>query len=274
MQETTQLPPTRLHHATLSNLQPNCSYLVSVTARSQLVDDEANPGALQSVSLTARTEWEAGAPWAVRASNIGPDFVGITWRHAGLASAPRVSHFRLHFNATGKGHEGIKVDGRMRFKTFVSLGPSPPFSLFFCSGLLPSSEYQVSVAACGAGGCSGTGGLTLWTAPYAPQDLAVSSISSSPTHGISMTLQWNAPCARSADGSPTRLDRKGKAAPQCLSALASPLDILYLVSYRRIVTGSAFGAWSSEELSDGSGATRTKTLGGELDLSWLEDDDG
>ena len=79
-----------------------------------------------------------------------------------------------------------------------------------------------------------------------------------------MTLHWNAPCARSADGSPTRLDRKGKAAPQCLSALASPLDMLYLVSYRRIVTDSAFGAWSSEEWSDGGGTTRTKTLGGEL----------
>jgi hypothetical protein len=265
VQETTQLPATRLHHATLSNLQPNCSYLVSVTARSLLVDDGANSGALQSVNLTARTEKEAGAPWAVRALNIGPDFVGITWRHAELASAPRVSHFRLHFNATGKGHGGMKVEGRMRFKTFVSLGPSPPAAGgFVCSGMLPSSEYEVSVAACGAGGCSGTAGLTLWTAPYAPQDLAVSSISSSPTQGISMTLHWNPPCARSADGSPTRLDRKGKAAPQCLSALTSPLDMLYLVSYRRIVTGSAFGAWSSEEWSDGGGVTRTKTLGGEL----------
>jgi hypothetical protein len=67
VQETTQLPATRLHHATLSNLQPNCSYLVSVTARSLLVDDGANSGALQSVNLTARTEKEAGAPWAVRA---------------------------------------------------------------------------------------------------------------------------------------------------------------------------------------------------------------
>jgi len=257
--ETTTLPATRLHHATVGNLLPNSSYLVSVTARSLLVHDAPTRAAMLPANVTASTQAAPGGPWAVRALKIGPDFVAMTWLHAALASAPAVTHFRLHFNATGKGHGGMNVAGRKVYKTFVSLGPSAPGAGgLVCSGLLSSSEYVVSVAACGRGGCRHAAALTIWTAPYAPQGLAVSTLSDS---AFSISLHWNAPCARSADGNPARPDPKGKAAPVCASGLATPLDVRYRVSYRTIVTDTeSRSEWSEEAASDNGGAATTKTL--------------
>ena len=59
---------------------------------------------------------------------------------------------------------------------------------------MPSTQYLVSVAASGLGGCSEYHSRSFWTAPYSPLAFSVKTISNTPPD-ISVTLQWKAPCA-------------------------------------------------------------------------------
>jgi hypothetical protein len=261
---------------TLTDLVPNATYLVSVTALSALVQvgsGEGGRGSVQASNVTATTLGEPSGPSALRVSYNGPDFVVVMWDYEWTSPGNSVTHFRLYFNATGKGH-GSRLAAGQRRRTFVLSGSLPPEGGgMMCGGLLPSTEYLVSVAACGPGGCSGENGLFVWTAPYPPLNFSVKSIKTSPA--ISIWLRWSAPCAVTLDASaayPEKIierashptgnpvvhpsDADGNPMPECPSSVLSELDIRYTLSLRKKVTGSAFGAWTPEVYSGSNGALR------------------
>ena len=212
---------------------------------------------LQPAHLAAMTGAEPPVPSAMRAINIGPDFVALLWSHVVQPGDVAVTHFRLLLNATGAGH-GSMLSAAKRSKTIVSFGSSPPSGGgLVCGGLLPSTEYLVMVGACGSGGCSGFHSLTLWTAPYSPLNFTVNVITSSPS--ITISLAWLAPCAETLEAAAAYPDANGNPVPACPSPITSSLDVRYLVSHRKLVTSESTG-WTLEVSSDGSGASRAITL--------------
>ena len=257
---TRRVAPTRQHTATFVDLQPDTPYLVSVTAHSLLVQDGAADGGVQPVNVTATTLTLAAAPTALKSLNTGADYVALAWSHTPSPGVSGGVHFRLRFNATGRGH-GSMLASQQRSKSFVSTS-LPPLGGLVCAGLMPSTEYHVSLVACGPGGCSTEHSILVWTAPYAPLDFKVSTISSSPTAGISISFTWKPPCAVSIDATDAYPSGDGNPVPSCTAGVQSPLSLRYYLSYRILVTEREFGPWSTETASDGSGAMGAITVSG------------
>jgi len=252
------LAPTQAQQFTFADLLPNTSYRVSVTAHSLLVQDEA-PGGVQVMNVTGVTREQPVAPSGLRAINVGPDFVVLCWDHVlATSDMSATTHFRLFLNTTGGGH-GSTLFTQKRSKILVSFGNLPPSGGgLVCGDLSPSTEYVISVQACGPGGCSNYNSRTMWTAPYSPTDFSVSTIETSP--GIEIALKWTAPCSTTLDVADVFPNGNGNPLPSCPSGVHTSLDVRYLVSHRRIVTENAFGPWNSEVSSDSSGTLGTMTL--------------
>ena len=245
---------------TFTELLPNTSYLISVTAHSLLVRDDA-VGEGRSANVTTRTYGKPmSTPHGLKALSVGADSLALLWEHDAVAGSS-ITHFRLLLNASDNGHGSNSPEER-RNKVLVSFGEEPPGDGgLVCEGLMPSSEYRVSVASCGLGGCSDYHARNFWTAPYSPLDFAVQTISTTPPD-ISVTLQWKAPCAVTLEAVEAYPGGNGDPTPSCPSQITSSLDIRYLVSHRRIVTSSSYTPWTDETSSDGGGRDRSIKLSG------------
>jgi hypothetical protein len=242
---------------TFTDLRPNTSYLISVTAHSLLVGE----GRVQAVNISTRTHaWPADAPYGLRALRVGADTMALLWQHSKAASVS-ITHFRIFVNASNNGH-GSMLASESRNKVVLSMGADPPGAGgLVLGGLTPSTEYVVSVAACGLGGCSDYHSRSVWTAPYAPLGFSVTAIRTVPPD-ISAALQWTAPCAVTLEADQTYPDGQGNPGPTCPAQVTSWLDMRYVVSYRRIVTSSSFTPWEAETSSDGGGREPTIKLTG------------
>ena len=239
-----QLAATSAQTLTFTNLEPNTTYEVQVAARSLLVQ---GGGAGNATTVRGVTRRQPSPVRALRTISIGADAVTLTW-----LAASGASHYQLQFNATGRGH-GAQLSARNRLKVFISAGASVPSpGGLVCGGLLPSTEYAVSVTACALSGCSTRANILIWTAPHAPLDFAVSKVTTAPPD-ISIGLSWRPPCALALDATANHPGIDGHAAPVCPGNVTSKLGEQYLISVREVVTANALSAWSTEELSDGGG---------------------